>query len=41
MLRRRLRRLIDEEAVKAAIVEAERHTTGEIRVSVSTFSGAT
>jgi uncharacterized membrane protein len=37
MLRRRLRRLIDEEAVKAAIVEAERHTTGEIRVSVSTF----
>lgn len=37
MLRRRLRRLIDEEAVKAAILEAERNTTGEIRVSVSTF----
>lgn len=37
MLRARLRRLIDEEAVKAAIVEAERGTTGEIRVSVSTF----
>ena len=37
MLRARLRRRIDEEVVKAAIVEAERHTTGEIRVSVSTF----
>ncbi|MHB1046829.1 MAG: TPM domain-containing protein [Thermoanaerobaculia bacterium] len=37
MLRARLRQLIDEEAVKAAIVEAERGTTGEIRVSVSTF----
>ncbi|HYN41822.1 MAG TPA: TPM domain-containing protein, partial [Thermoanaerobaculia bacterium] len=37
MLRRRLRQLIDEEAVKAAISAAEHHTTGEIRVSVSTF----
>jgi len=37
MLRARLRQLIDEEAVKAAIVEAERGTTGEIRVSISTF----
>ena len=37
MLRRRLRQLIDAEAVKAAILEAERNCTGEIRVSVSTF----
>ncbi len=37
MLRARLRQVIDEEAVKAAIEEAERGTTGEIRVSVSTF----
>ena len=37
MLRRQLRQRIDEEAVKAAIVEAERGTTGEIRVSLSTF----
>jgi uncharacterized membrane protein len=37
MLRRRLRRLIDAEAVKAAIARAERNTSGEIRVSVSTF----
>lgn len=37
MLRRRLRKLIDAEAVKAAIEKAERSTTGEIRVSVSTF----
>ena len=37
MLRRQLRQRIDEEAVKAAIGEAERLTTGEIRVSVSTF----
>ncbi len=37
MLRRRLRQLIDAEAVKAAIAEAERNTSGEIRVSVSTF----
>lgn len=37
MLRLQLRQRIDEEAVKAAIVEAERLTTGEIRVSVSTF----
>jgi uncharacterized membrane protein len=37
MLRRRLRQLIDDEAVKAAIGAAERGTTGEIRVSVSTF----
>jgi len=37
MLRARLRQLIDEEAVKAAIVEAERGTRGEIRVSISTF----
>jgi uncharacterized membrane protein len=37
MLRWRLRQRIDEEAVKAAIAAAEHHTTGEIRVSVSTF----
>lgn len=37
MLRRRLRQLIDAEAVKAAIMEAESRTSGEIRVSVSTF----
>ena len=37
MLRRQLRQRIDEEAVKTAIVEAERGTTGEIRVSLSTF----
>jgi uncharacterized membrane protein len=37
MLRRRLRRLIDAAAVKAAIEEAERNTSGEIRVSVATF----
>ena len=37
MLRRQLRQRIDEEAVKAAIVEAGRGTTGEIRVSLSTF----
>ena len=37
MLRARLRQRIDEGAVKAAIEEAERRTTGEIRVSVSTF----
>lgn len=37
MWRRRLRQLIDDEAVKASIREAERGTTGEIRVSVSTF----
>lgn len=37
MLRRRLRRLIDSDAVKAAIARAERNTSGEIRVSVSTF----
>ena len=37
MLRARLRQRIDEGAVKAAIAEAERGTTGEIRVSISTF----
>ena len=37
MHRRKFRGLIDAEAVKAAIQEAERATTGEIRVSVSTF----
>jgi uncharacterized membrane protein len=37
MLRRRLRQRIDADAVKAAIEEVERRTTGEIRVSVSTF----
>lgn len=37
MLRRRLRKLVDADAVKAAIEEAERHTSGEVRVSVSTF----
>lgn len=37
MFRRTLRRLVDEEAVKRAIVEAERLSSGEIRVSVSTY----
>lgn len=37
MHRAKLRKLIDAEAVKRAIEEAERGTTGEIRVSVSTF----
>ena len=37
MLRRRLRQRIDEAAVKAAIVAAELDTSGEIRVSISTF----
>jgi uncharacterized membrane protein len=37
MLRRRLRQRIDADAVKTAIEEVERRTTGEIRVSVSTF----
>lgn len=37
MNRRRLRTLIDEAAVKAAIAAAEAQTSGEIRVSVSTF----
>jgi uncharacterized membrane protein len=37
MLRRRLLRLIDVAAVTSAIEDAERGTTGEIRVSVSTF----
>jgi uncharacterized membrane protein len=37
MHRRSLKRLIDAEAVKRAIEEAERRTSGEIRVSVSTF----
>jgi uncharacterized membrane protein len=37
MHRRKFKRLIDAEAVKAAIQAAERETSGEIRVSVSTF----
>jgi len=37
MHRRALKRLVDAEAVKRAIEEAERRTSGEIRVSVSTF----
>ena len=37
MHRAKLRKLIDEGAVKAAIEEAERRSSGEIRVSVSTF----
>jgi uncharacterized membrane protein len=37
MHRRKFRGLVDAQAVKAAIQEAERATTGEIRVSVSTF----
>jgi len=37
MHRRKLKELIDAEAVKAAIEEAERQSSGEIRVSVSTF----
>jgi uncharacterized membrane protein len=37
MHRAKLKKLIDEGAVKAAIAEAERQTSGEIRVSVSTF----
>ena len=37
MHRRKLKRLVDAEAVKRAIEEAEGRTSGEIRVSVSTF----
>ena len=37
MHRRKFRGLVDAQAVKAAIQEAERATTGEIRVSVATF----
>jgi uncharacterized membrane protein len=37
MHRAKLRKLIDEKAVKEAIEEAERQSSGEIRVSVSTF----
>jgi len=37
MHRRALKRLVDAEAVKRAIEEAEGRTSGEIRVSVSTF----
>ncbi len=37
MHRRKLKRLVDASAVKRAIAESERGTTGEIRVSVSTF----
>jgi uncharacterized membrane protein len=37
MNRRKLKALIDAEAVKAGIAEAEGQTSGEIRVSVSTF----
>lgn len=37
MNRAKLKRLIDEEAVARAIRDAEARTSGEIRVSVSTF----
>jgi len=37
MHRRRFRQLVDAEAVRQAIEAAERQTSGEIRVSVSTF----
>jgi uncharacterized membrane protein len=37
MFRRTLRRLVDEDAVKRAIAEAEQLSSGEIRVSVSTY----
>ncbi len=37
MHRARFRRLVDEEAIRKAIEAAERETSGEIRVSVSTF----
>lgn len=37
MHRRKFRGLIDADAIKAAIHQAEHGTTGEIRVSVSTF----
>ncbi len=37
MHRRRFKQLVDAETVKRAIQEAERETSGEIRVSVATF----
>jgi uncharacterized membrane protein len=37
MLRRTLKKLVDQEAVTRAIEEAERLSSGEIRVSVSTY----
>jgi uncharacterized membrane protein len=37
MSRRRLRRIVDADKVKAAIEEAEHMTSGEVRVSVSHF----
>jgi len=37
MNRRKLKDLIDDDAVKTAIAEAERQSSGEIRVSLSTF----
>jgi uncharacterized membrane protein len=37
MNRARLKRLIDEDAIERAIAEAEGKTSGEIRVSLSTF----
>ena len=37
MTRRHLLRIIDREKIERAISEAERRTSGEIRVSVSTF----
>ena len=37
MLRRTLKKLVDEQAVKRAIEEAERQSSGEVRVSVSTY----
>jgi hypothetical protein len=37
MHRAKLKKLIDGDTIKAAITEAERRSSGEIRVSVSTF----
>ncbi len=37
MHRRKFTRLVDAEVIKKSIEEAERETSGEIRVSVSTF----
>lgn len=37
MHRRKFKRLVDADTIKRAIQEAEKETSGEIRVSVSTF----
>jgi len=37
MSRRKLLEIIEDDRIKAAIVEAEKMTSGEIRVSISTF----